>query len=220
MEEQPMKADSQLQHDVLEELEWRPSIDASKIGVAAANGVVTLTGTVPQYADKIEAERIAKSVAGVKAVADDIDVQLVGTINDTAIASAALSALKWHTWIPNEKLKVTVRDGWITLEGTVDWKYQREAASEAVCHLQGVKGVANEIGITVRPQPKDIRKQIEASFKRSAEVDARHVQVETRDNRVVLTGNVSNSAEREEAERVAWAAPGVTAVDNQLTVGG
>ena len=144
---------------------------------------------------------------------------LVGAINDTAIASAALSALKWHTWIPNEKLKVTVRDGWITLEGTVDWQYQREAASEAVCHLQGVKGVTNEIGIMVIPQPKDIRKQIEAAFKRSAEVDARHVQVEARDNRVVLTGNVSNSAEREEAERVAWAAPGVTAVDNRLTVG-
>jgi osmotically-inducible protein OsmY len=220
MEEQPMKTDSQLQHDVLKELEWRPSIDASKIGVAAANGVVTLTGSVPQYADKMEAERIAKSVAGVKAVADDIDVHLVGAINDTAIASAALSALKWHTWIPNEKLKVTVRDGWVTLDGTVDWQYQREAASEAVCHLQGVKGVTNEIGITVRPQPKDIRKRIEAAFKRSAEVDARHVQVEARENRVVQAGNVSNSAEREEAERVAWAAPGVTAVDNRLTVGG
>ena len=167
----------------------------------------------------MEAERIAKSVAGVKAVADDIEVRLPGTINDTAIARAALSALKWHTWIPNEKLKVTVRDGWITLEGTVDWQYQREAASEAVCHLQGVKGVTNEIGITVRPQTKDIRKQIEAAFKRSAEVDARHVQVEARDNRVVLTGNVSNSAERDEAERVAWAAPGVTAVDNRLTIG-
>jgi osmotically-inducible protein OsmY len=219
-EGQPMKADSQLQHDVLEELEWRPSIDASRIGVAAANGVVTLTGSVPQYADKMEAERIAKSVAGVKAVADDIDVRLAGTINDTAIATAALSALKWHIWIPNEKIKVTVRDGWITLEGTVDWQYQREAASEAVCHLQGVKGVTNEIAITVKPQPNDIRERIEAAFKRSAEVDARHVQVEARDNRVVLIGNVSNSAEREEAERVAWAAPGVTAVENRLTVGG
>jgi osmotically-inducible protein OsmY len=214
-----MKADYQLQHDVLEELEWRPSIDASKIGVTATNGVVTLTGCVSQYADKMEAERIAKNIEGVKAVADDIEVRLAGTINDTAIASAALSALKWHTWIPNEKIKVTVRDGWITLEGTVDWQYQREAARDAVCHLQGVRGVTNEIGITTRPQPKDIRKKIEAAFKRSAEIDAQHVQVEARDNRVILTGNVSTAAEREEAEQVAWAAPGVIAVDNRLTVG-
>jgi osmotically-inducible protein OsmY len=214
-----MTSDSQLQHDVLEELEWRPSIDASKIGVTAANGVVTLTGTVSQYADKMEAERIAKNIAGVKAVADDIEVRVAGTINDTAIASAALAALKWHAWIPNEKIKVTVRDGWITLEGTVDWQYQREAAGDAVCHLQGVRGVRNEIGITARPQPKDIRKKIEAAFKRSAEIDAQHVQVEARNNQVILTGNVSTAAEREEAERVAWAAPGVIAVDNRLTVG-
>jgi osmotically-inducible protein OsmY len=186
--------------------------------VLAKNGVVTLTGFVPQYADKIEAERVTKSVAGVKAVADEIDVRLTGTTNDTDIANAALYALKWHTWIPNEKIKVTVSDGWITLEGTVDWQYQREAAREAVCHLQGVKGVTNQIGITARPQPKDIREKIEAAFKRSAEVDARHVQVEARDNTVLLTGNVSSSSERAEAERVAWAAPGVTAVANRLTV--
>ncbi len=215
-----MKTDLQLQHDVIDELEWHPSIDASKIGVTAANGVVTLTGSVSQYADKMEAERIAKSVAGVKAIADDIEVRLAGMMNDTAIARAALAALKWHTWIPNEKITVTVRDGWITLEGTVDWQYQREAARDAVCHLQGVKGVSNEIGITVRPQPKDIQKRIEAAFTRNAELDARHVQIETRDNQVILTGNVSTAAERDEAERVAWAAPGVTAVDNRLTVGG
>jgi osmotically-inducible protein OsmY len=213
-----MKSDSQLQHDVLQELEWRPSIDASQIGVLAKNGVVTLTGFVPQYAAKIEAERIAKSVAGVKAVADDIDVQLAGTRNDTDIAKGALNALKWHTWIPYEKIKVTVSDGWITLEGTVDWQYQREAAREVVCNLLGVKGVTNQIAITARPQPKDILDKIEAAFKRSAEVDARHVQVDARDNIVVLTGTVSSSSERAEAERVAWAAPGVIAVDNRLTV--
>jgi osmotically-inducible protein OsmY len=218
MEGNTMKSDSQLQHNVLQELEWRPSIDATQIGVLAKNGVVTLTGFVPLYADKIEAERVTKSVAGVKAIADEIDVRLTGPINDTDIANAALYALKWHTWIPNEKIKVTVSDGWITLEGTVDWQYQREAAREAVCHLQGVKGVTNQIGITARPQPKDIREKIEAAFKRSAEVDARHVEVEARDNTVLLTGNVSSSSERAEAERVAWAAPGVIAVDNRLTV--
>jgi osmotically-inducible protein OsmY len=218
MESSTMKSDSQLQHDVLQELEWRPSIDASQIGVLAKNGVVTLTGFVPKYADKIEAERVAKSVAGVKAVADEIDVRLAQTTNDIDIANAALYALKWHTWIPNEKIKVTVTDGWITLEGTVDWQYQREAARETVCHLQGVKGVTNRIAITVRPQPKDIRDKIEAAFRRSAEVDARHVQVDAHDNTIVLTGNVSSSSEWAEAERVAWAAPGVIAVDNRLTV--
>ena len=213
-----MKSDYQLQHDVLDELVWQPSLDASQIGVTAKNGVVTLTGSVPQYVDKIEAERIAKSIAGVKAVADEIDVRLIGTINDTDIANAALYTLRWHSWIPNERIKVTVRDGWITLEGTVDWQYQRESARDVVCHIHGVKGVTNQIGLTAKPQSKDIGSKIEAAFKRSAEVDARHVQVDACDNTVVLTGNVSSSAERAEAERVAWAAPGVTAVDNRLTV--
>ena len=215
-----MKSDTQLQHDVLDELEWEPSIDASTIGVTAKDGVVTLTGTVPIYADKIEAERIAKSIGGVKAVANEIEVRIPGTSerNDTDIATAAVNALRWHTSIPDDKVKVTVRNGWITLEGEVEWQYQREAARDAVRFLTGVKGVTNSINLAAKPKPKDVRTRIEAAFKRSAEVDASHVRIEAHDGTIVLKGKVSSWSERAEAERVAWTAPGVTVVDNRLAV--
>jgi osmotically-inducible protein OsmY len=216
-----MKTDSQLQHDVIDELEWEPSVDSSKIGVTAKSGVITLTGAVPRYVEKMEAERLAKSIAGVKAVANDIEVRLPGASerNDTEIASAALNALKWHTSIPDDKLKVTVRNGWVTLEGNVDWQFQRQAARDAVCHLMGVKGVVNDIVITAKPKAKDIKTKIEAAFKRKAELDASHVQVDAFDGAVKLKGNVDSWTEFSEAERVAWAAPGVASVDNELTVG-
>jgi osmotically-inducible protein OsmY len=216
-----MKTDSQLQHDVIDELEWEPSVDSSKIGVTAKSGVITLTGAVPRYVEKMEAERLAKSIAGVKAVANDIEVRLPGASerNDTEIAAAALSALTWHTSIPDDKLKVTVRNGWITLEGNVDWQFQRQAARDAVCYLMGVKGVVNDIVITAKPKAKDIKNKIEAAFKRKAELDASHVQVDALDGAVKLKGNVDSWSEFSEAERVAWAAPGVASVDNELTVG-
>ena len=216
-----MKTDSQLQHDVIDELEWEPSVDSSKIGVTAKSGVITLTGAVPRYVEKMEAERLAKSIAGVKAVANDIEVRLPGASerNDTEIAAAALNALKWHTSIPDDKLKVTVRNGWVTLEGNVDWQFQRQAARDAVCYLMGVKGVVNDIVITAKPKAKDIKTKIEAAFKRKAELDASHVQVDAFDGAVKLKGNVDSWTEFSEAERVAWAAPGVASVDNELTVG-
>lgn len=215
-----MKSDTQLQQDVLDGLEWEPSIDASKIAVTATDGVVTLTGTVPFYPDKMEAERIAKSIAGVKAVADDIEIRLPGTSerNDTDIATAALNALKWHTSIPEDKVKVIVRNGWLTLEGQVDWQYQREAAREVVRFLVGVRGVTNSIVLAARPKAKDVREKIDAAFKRSAEVDASHVRIETQDGTIVLKGKVSSWSERAAAERVAWTAPGVANVDNRLAV--
>jgi len=215
-----MKSDLTLQHDVLEELEWEPSIDSSQITVSVENGIVTLDGYVTRYAEKIEAEIIAKSVAGVRAVANDIQVRLPGELqrNDSEIAAAALTALKWHTSVPRDKVSVTVRNGWVTLEGEVDWQYQRRAARDAVAYLAGVKGVINDITLTPKANGHDVKTEIEAAFKRNAEVDAQRVRVELCNGVVKLMGEVDTWAERAEAERVAWAAAGVVDVENDLIV--
>jgi osmotically-inducible protein OsmY len=200
-----MKTDSQLQHDVMDELEYQPSVDSSHIGVTARDGVVTLTGSTSKYAEKFEAERLAKSIAGVRAVANDIEVRLPGESkrNDTELATAAINALKWHSSIPDGAVQLTVRDGWITLEGKLDWQYQRQTARDAVSCLTGVKGVANNITITEKPQATDIQKKIEAAFKRKAELDAGHVRVLTNKGHVTLNGYVDSWAEYYDAEAVA-----------------
>ena len=215
-----MKNDTQLQHDVLDELEWEPSIDASQIGITAKEGVATLTGSVASYGEKMTAEQVTKRVYGVKAVANDIAVKIPGISQrtDTDIAAAALNALKWDAAVPSDRIKVTVRDGWVTLEGTVDWQYQREAADRDVRQLIGVKGVSNQITVKARVKSGDVREKIESAFKRSAEVDARRVSVEAQESKVVLRGNVRSWAEREQAQQAAWAAPGVCEVENRLTV--
>lgn len=217
-----MKSDLTLQRDVMEELEWEPSIDSSQIAVAVADGVVTLTGYVPRYAEKIEAEAIAKSIAGVRAVANDIQVRLPAQCQrtDGEVVTAALTALQWHTSVPRDRISVMVRNGWVTLEGEVDWQFQRKAARDAVAYLTGVKGVINEIALAERPKRRDIKAEIEAAFKRNAEVAPRRVQVEAYNGTVKLKGEVATWAERAEAERVAWAAAGVTAVENDLTIDG
>ena len=215
-----MKTNSQLQSDVQTELEWQPSISAAQIGVAAKDGVVTLTGQVAHFTEKTAAEDTAKGVYGVKAVANDITVELPGSSRrtDADIAAAALSALKWDFQVPDDKVKVVVRDGWVTLEGTVEWQYQKDAAQRCVRYLMGVAGVANSIGIKAHASAAGVKGKIEEAFRRHADLDARRIGVETAGGTVTLTGSVSSWSERDDARSAAWAAPGVTRVDDDRLV--
>ena len=219
-----MTNSTKLQHDVQEEMEWEPSVDASKIGVTAMqSGVVTLTGTVATYAEKISADRAAKRVSGVRAVANDIEVRPIGSLKrtDTDIAQAVLRALEWDIAVPHEKIKARVDNGWVTLDGEVALQFQRAAAEKAVRRLSGVRGVSNQIGLQTRPavQPAEVKNRIEAAFRRSADIDAGGIQVEAKDSMITLRGKVRTWSERDEAERAAWAAPGVLAVRDELIVG-
>jgi osmotically-inducible protein OsmY len=215
-----MMIDKDLKQQVENALDWEPSVDAKDIGVSADQGVVTLRGNVASYAEKIIAERVTLQLYGVKAVANDLVVRLasIDQRTDTEIAQAALNALKWHTRVPDDRLTVTVKDGWVTLAGTIDWQYQKDAAARAIRDLIGVKVVTNDIRVRPRVKTTDVRDQIEAAFKRSAEIDARRVNVTAEDGTVILSGNVHSWAELREAERAAWAAPGVSRVDDRLTV--
>lgn len=212
--------DKELKRHIENALDWEPAIDAAHIGVAVDTGVATLHGTVASYTQKMTAERVALRVYGVKAVANDLVVQLPSdfTRNDTDIAQAAVNALKWNTLVPADRVSVVVANGWVRLDGTLDWQYQKDAAARAVRDLLGVKGVANNL--VVRPPVKvaDVRDKIEAAFKRSAEIDARRVSVTAQDGTVILSGNVHSWAERQEAERAAWAAPGVTQVEDRIAI--
>lgn len=163
---------------------------------------------------------MTKRVKGVKAIANDIEVRLPGAAEriDSEIAQAAVEALKWMTSVPDDRIRVLVKSGWVTLEGHVDWQYQKDAAFEAVHHLLGVKGLTNLISVKPRASATEVRSRIEAAFRRSAELDAQQVKVETRDGKVMLSGTVHSWPERQEAERTAWAAPGVTVVENLIAI--
>lgn len=215
-----MRSDNDIKRDVEDELKWDPDIDPIDIAMTAKSGVVTLAGFVKSYGQKFAAERAVKRVAGVVGVANDIEVRLPGTDErpDPDIARDAVTAIKNRLPYSSENLKVVVKNGWITLEGSVEWNYQRESAESAVRWVKGVKGVSNLIRIAPRVAPTEIKQRIEQAFRRSAEVDANRVTAEADGGEVVLKGTVRSWAERQEAERAAWAAPGVVKVDNRIVI--
>jgi len=215
-----MRLDSDIKRDVEDELRFDPDIDATDIAVAVSKGVVTLSGFVRSYSQKTQAERDAKRIAGVVGVANDIDVRLpvIDERPDPEVARDAVNALKAELPYSSENIKVIVKNGWLTLEGNVEWNYSRERAERAVRRARGVKGVTNSIVVKPNVAPHEIRRKIEDAFRRSAEIDASRVTVEANGSEVVLRGTVSAWAERQEAERAAWAAPGVTKVDNRITI--
>jgi osmotically-inducible protein OsmY len=215
-----MKSDRDIERDVRDELQWNPDLDAKDIAVSVRDGVVTLTGFVKSYTDKYEAEAAAKRVAGVSAVANDLEVRMpsVDERPDPEIARDAVSAIKSQLPISSEHIKVVVKNGWVTLEGQVEWQYQKNTAENAVRRIKGVKGVSNLIVLKPSAEPTEIKSKIMEAFKRNAELDANRIQVEANGSEVILKGTVRSWVEREEAERVAWSAPGVTRVEDRIVV--
>jgi osmotically-inducible protein OsmY len=216
------RTDEQIHHDVLEELRWDARVQPNEIGVSVKDGIVTLTGWVDSYIKKWSAQRAAERVRGVRAVVNDIDVRLPDTADrtDPDIAAAAVRALEWDALVPADKVQVTVSNGWVTLRGELEWEFQKREAERAVRRLAGVRGVTNLITVRprTRPDPAELKRRIEAALVRSAETDAENIQVTTAGDTVVLKGTVRSWGEKEEAERVAWSAPGVTSVENRIVV--
>lgn len=214
------KSDDQLQRDVTEELRWDPSIGRAEIGVVARDGVVTLTGQVDSFAKRWTAIRTAERVAGVAAVADEMTVHLPTDYKrtDIDIAHAVTNALRWDVEVPDDKIKARVDDGWVALDGEVEWEYQRSAAVRAVRYLTGVRGVMNNILLKPRAFAPEVRTRIESALKRSAEADASHITVTAIDGEVTLRGKVHSWSARGDAERAAWSAPGVARVKDELVV--
>ena len=215
-----MRTDEEIQSDVIAELQTDPSAGADHVGVSVKDGVVTLTGHVSNYAEKWASERAAQRVYGVKAVADEVTVRIPSASErtDDEIAQAGVQALRWHAAVPDDLIKLVVENGWVTLEGTVDWQYQKDAALQAIRNLLGVRGVIDRVSVAPRVKPAVVKDKIYAALVRNAEVDARRIGVKAKDGHVVLHGNVRSWFEREEAARAAWNIPGVREVENELTV--
>lgn len=216
-----MKTDTQIKMDIEDELDWDPAVTSTDIGVIVKDGVVTLTGHLSSLVEKLAAEQAAQRVAGVKAVAVEMDVHISSdhVRGDTDIAAAANHALQWNVSVPNSKVHVKVENGWVSLGGAVDWDYQRSAAQKAVQNLVGVVGVNNQIAVKPRISPVDIQRGIEGALTRHAEREARHMQVLVEGSCVTLKGKVHSLAERQAAQGAAWSAPGVSGVINELTLG-
>jgi osmotically-inducible protein OsmY len=215
-----MRPDIQLQGDIQDELHWEPSLESAHIGVAVDRGVVTLTGTVPSYTQRVTAQRAAERVRGVKAIVNELEVRLPDNLlhSDGDLAKAVVDALRWRTTVPEDRVKVAVSQGWVSLEGDVDWHFQKASAEDVVRHLSGVKGITNAITIRPHATAADVKGRIEAAFRRNAELDATRVSVQVSDGKVSLHGMLPTWAERQEAERSAWSAPGVRQVENHIKI--
>jgi osmotically-inducible protein OsmY len=219
-----MKTDSEIQRDVMSELQWEARINAiqpTEIGVAVKNGVVSLSGLLDSYSKKIAAEKAVMRVGGVKAVANDINVKLWSGFkkSDPEIAEAILNAIKWSTSIPEDKVQVKVDDGWVTLEGEVAWSFQKASARRAIEDLRGVKGVSNNIKVISKiPTTSEVKEKVSHAIQRGATTDAGKIRVDVSGNRVTLAGTVRSYAEKKDAENAAWSAPGVEKVDNNIEV--
>ncbi|GHO94625.1 ornithine aminotransferase [Reticulibacter mediterranei] len=214
------RTDEEIQRDVLDELKWDTRIRPNEVGVSVKDGIVTLTGWIDSYLKKLAAEEAAHRVHGVRAVVNDIEVRLPSFAErtDADLAAAVLNALRWNAGIPAGKLDVTVSQGWVTLKGEVEYGFQKREAEHAVLHLSGVRGVTNLIAIKPGVRPTDLKENIEKELVRNAELDAKNITIEVDGSKVILRGTVRSNAEKKAAEEAAWAAPGVTEVDNRITI--
>ena len=215
-----MKSNENLQQDVQNAIKWEPLLNAAEIGVTAKDGVVTLTGTVDSYRKKMEAEEAAKNIAGVKAVVEKIEIRIgnFSKKDDNDIAKEVLNALKWKWDVPNDKVKVEVENGWVTLEGELEWNYQREAAKTSIHNLEGVVGISNNIKIKSTNYDVIEKSDIESALGRNWSVDDQDIHVNVSGNKVILNGTVNSFYQRDEAGRIAWNAPGVISVENDLVI--